>query len=124
MTRPVRASIEARSLADTQAIQAEGRIKLQLHDPHGGLNGVLLEDGTEIHLSSTAAERLSADLAPGRSVYAEGTGYAGPLGKSILAREIGATKDSAIILDATAPPVPANPGKRSPKQGEPTGPEE
>ena len=36
-----------------QTLQASGHVKAQLHGPRGELNGVLLEDGTIIHLPPT-----------------------------------------------------------------------
>ena len=67
----------------------EGRVKLQLHDRQGRLNGVLLEDGTTVRMPPDEAARHATGLAIGQSLYARGNGVADPLGKVIAAREIG-----------------------------------
>jgi hypothetical protein len=43
-------------------LEDEGRIKAQLHDRRGTLNGVLLEDGTIVRMPPPEAERLAANL--------------------------------------------------------------
>ncbi len=103
--------------ADAASMQAEGPIKLQLYDPRGQLNGVMLADGTQIYLPPSAAEARAADLAPGHSLYVEGTGYAGPLGKSIAARELGADKASAATVDTPASSTPDRPRRHPKKAG-------
>lgn len=92
-----------------QTLTAESRIKTQLHGPRGDLNGVLLEDGTIIHLPPPEAQRMAATLAPGASLYVQGTGYAGPLGRLIDARSIGPSKDK--LTQIAAPPPPPPPGR-------------
>ncbi|WOJ91661.1 hypothetical protein RZS28_19615 (plasmid) [Methylocapsa polymorpha] len=73
-------------------LEDEGRIKAQLHDRRGTLNGVLLEDGTIVRVPPPEAERLAANLAVGQPLYASGDGVASPLGKVIAAHEIGPEK--------------------------------
>jgi hypothetical protein len=103
---------------NTASLQTEGPIKLQLFDPRGRLIGVMLADGTQIYLPPSAAEARAADLAPGHSLYAEGTGYAGPLGKSIAAREIGPDKASAAtVADEAGSTTADHPGRHPKKAG-------
>jgi hypothetical protein len=100
---------------DAAGMQAEGRVKLQLHDPRGEVNGVMLEDGTEIHIPPATAQGMVSGLAPGQKLYAEGTGYAGPLGKSMAARQIGPDKAGAVaVATAKAAPHRGNKGADSP----------
>jgi hypothetical protein len=47
-------------------LEDEGRIKAQLHDRCGTLNGVLLDDGTIVRMPPPEAERLAANLAVGQ----------------------------------------------------------
>jgi hypothetical protein len=47
-------------------LQASGQIKAQLHGPRGDLNGVLLQDGTIIHLPPDQAQQIAAQLAVGQ----------------------------------------------------------
>ncbi|HSU05007.1 MAG TPA: hypothetical protein VLI93_05505 [Acetobacteraceae bacterium] len=99
-------------------MQAEGKVKLQLHDPRGDVNGVMLEDGTQIHIPQSVAQGMSSALAPGQKLYAEGTGYSGPLGKSIAAREIGPDKASAATVDTMTAAAPQHPPRHGKKGAE------
>ena len=78
--------------APPQQIDHEGRIKLQLHDPKGNLNGVLLEDGTIVRMPPPDAERLATGLEVGHPLYVRGDGHFSPLGKMVAAREIGPSR--------------------------------
>jgi hypothetical protein len=79
-------------------LEDEGRIKAQLHDRRGNLNGVLLEDGTIVRMPPPEAERLAANLAVGQPLYASGDGVASPLGKVIAAHEIGPEKTHLVKI--------------------------
>jgi hypothetical protein len=79
-------------------LEDEGRIKAQLHDRRGTLNGVLLEDGTIVRMPPPEAERLAANLAVGQPLYASGDGVASPLGKVIAAHEIGPEKTHLVKI--------------------------
>lgn len=105
-----------------QSLNAQGRIKQALYGPRGEMNGVLLDDGTQIHLPPPEAQRLAAQLAPGQTVYASGNGMAGPLGKVIGARAIGPS--SAQVTQIAAPPPHGGPGRdrRGPPPGGPDAP--
>ena len=80
---------------------------MQLHGPRGDLNGVLLEDGTMVHLPPPEAARRVADLAVGRPVSVSGFGVKNALGESIGARRIGSGKDS--MTEIAGPPPPDGP---------------
>ena len=77
----------------------ESRIKLQLHDREGHLNGVLLDDGAIVRLPPPEAEENAASLAVGQPLYVSGDGLSGPLGKVIAAREIGPARTKLIKVD-------------------------
>ena len=79
-------------------LEDEGRIKAQLHDQRGTLNGVRLEDGTIVRMPPPEAERLAANLAVGQPLYASGDGVASPLGKVIAAHEIGPEKTHLVKI--------------------------
>lgn len=81
-----------------KGIVAQGRIKLQLRNRRDEVNGVLLEDGTEIRLWPKEAERLAPQLAPGQTIYARGFGRTTLLGRVVVARAIGPTEAEATIL--------------------------
>ena len=106
----------------TQALDATGKVKLQLHGPRGDLNGALLEDGTIIRLPPPEAMRLAAMLTPGASVSVQGQGMAGPLGRVIEAHAIGpdAGHLSAVALPPPGPPPrPGGPDAAPPPQPPP-----
>jgi hypothetical protein len=85
-----------------QHLHDESRVKLQLHDPHGHLNGVLLEDGMIVRMPPADADRLAASLAVGQPLYASGDGMSGPLGKVIAAREIGPSGSQLTKIDGSS----------------------
>jgi len=91
-----------------QSMEAQGKIKQDLYGPRGDLNGVLLDDGTQIHMPPPEAQRLAVQLAPGQTIYAKGMGMAGPLGKVIGAQAIGPS--STQVSQIAAPPPHGGPG--------------
>ena len=95
------------------AMEASGVAKMALHGPRGEVNGVLLEDGTAIHLPPQEASRLADGLKPGQLVAVRGEGISGPTGRSIAAREFGPSMDKLTQL-AAPPPSPGGP-KPAPK---------
>jgi hypothetical protein len=83
---------------DHKGVVAQGRIKLQLRNRRDEVDGVLLEDGTEIRLWPREAERIAPQLAPGQTIYARGFGRTTLLGHIVLARAIGPTEAEATEL--------------------------
>lgn len=102
--------------------QVQGRVKATLHGPRGEVNGALLEDGTIVRLPPPEARRLSALLAPGQTVAAEGPGLSNALGKVIEVRRLGPTPEQLSAVDAPrgphkgpkGPKVPGGPDDRDP----------
>jgi hypothetical protein len=93
-----------------QRLGASGHVKAQLHGPRGDLNGVLLEDGTIIHLPPDEADRLAAQLAVGQPLYVIGHGVNTPLGKVIVAMQVG--PNASQLAEVRDDPLP--PGRRGP----------
>jgi hypothetical protein len=89
------------SLREERPIEAQGTVKAQLFGPRGDLNGVLLQDGTVIHLPPPEAQRLADTLAVGKPILARGPGYDGPLGRALDAEEIG--PDAAHLAKVAGP---------------------
>ncbi len=83
------------------ALEATGVITALLHTPRGEANGVRLQDGTQVRMPPGEAKRLADLLAPGKSIAVRGDGYAGPLGRVIAARQLGADKDN--LKDVAGP---------------------
>jgi len=77
----------------------EGRIKLQLHDPDGVLNGVLLDDGIVVRMPPFDAKQHASELAIGLWLFVSGDGISTPLGKMIAARKLGASRMDAKPID-------------------------
>jgi hypothetical protein len=93
------AVVDTRPPGPPQQLDDESRIKLQLHDPDGHLNGVLLEDGAIVRMPSPDAGQDAAGLAVGQPLYASGEGVTTPLGKVVAAREIGPARTKLIKVD-------------------------
>jgi hypothetical protein len=87
-------------------LEAEGTVKAALHEARGEVDGVLLDDGTVVRLPPPEAKRLAAQLAVGQKLFVRGFGIASPLGKVVMARQIGAdrTKLTDVALPHWAPP--------------------
>ncbi len=96
--------------APGMAMQTTGMVKMQLHGPRGELNGVLLTDGTMVHLPPAEAQRLSGELSPGERVVARGDGIDNTLGRVIAANAIGPSSDRMTQITAPPPPPPPGPG--------------
>ena len=71
-----------------QEMEAKGRGKMPLHAPNGEFSGVLLEDGTIIHLSFPASSQALDCFTPGKNVSARGTGLVSSLGRVLETRQI------------------------------------
>ena len=95
-----------------QAMEATGIVKMQLHGPRGDLNGVLLQDGTIVHLPPKEAARLVDTLKPDQTIAVRGEGVAGPAGRSIGARQFGPSMDKLAQLALPPPPPPPGPGPK------------
>ena len=102
-------------------MEAQGQIKAQLYGPRGDVNGVLLEDGTQVRLPPPEAQRMSAQLAVGQTVAVRGNGIASPLGRVVAARELGASTGQLQPVQGARGPDggrrPGGPRARPPADG-------
>ena len=105
-------------------IEDTSKIKQVLHETRGDMNGVLLDDGTVVRVPPREAERLGATLGVGQPLYVKGVGVTSPLGKVILARQVG--PDQEHLTDIAAPRMRGGPwmhgrgmGMRGPGDGGP-----
>ncbi len=102
-------------------IDDTSKIKAVLHEARGDMNGVLLDDGTVVRLPPREAERLGATLAVGQTLYVKGVGVTSPLGRVIVARQVG--PDQAHLTDIASPRMRGGPwmhgrmGMRGPGDG-------
>jgi hypothetical protein len=88
--------------------EVSGKILAVLHGPRGEANGAMLEDGTVLRLPPPEAARLTATLASGQTVVAQGPGIANNLGRMVDVRAIGPSRDQ--LAQVQAPPPPPGPG--------------
>ena len=97
--------------------EVSGKVLTVLHGPRGEVNGAMLEDGTVLRMPPPEATRLTATLAPGQTVVAQGPGIANNLGRMLEVRAIGASRDQ--LAPVQAPPPPRGPGSdgRGPGRG-------
>jgi hypothetical protein len=86
---------------DAAEVTVQGTVKIPLHGLRGEVNGVLLADGTVVHLPPPEARKLGDQLDAGKPLVVHGAGYSGDLGKAIFAREIG--PDSAHLVHVVGP---------------------
>jgi hypothetical protein len=91
-------------------IEDTSKIKQVLHETRGDMNGVLLDDGTVVRVPPREAERLGATLGVGQPLYVKGVGVTSPLGKVILARQVG--PDQEHLSDIAAPRMRGGPWMR------------
>ena len=79
-------------------VDVEGKIKMQLHDTDGDLDGVLLADGTIIHISTQAVTAIATQLANGRTLFVRGEVNSNDLGKVVNAKAIGTSANDLTQL--------------------------
>ncbi len=105
----------SRSGTRTPAVQgdAQGTIKMPLHDTRGDVDGVLLQDGTIVHLPPASATRLAAILVTGKPLVVHGDLNASPLGKVINASAIGPAADQLTDIPHTERSRRTNRGSES-----------
>ncbi len=95
--------------------EVSGKIIAVLHGPRGEANGAMLEDGTVLRLPPPEAARLTAMLASGQTVVAQGPGIANNLGRMVDVRAIGPSHDQLAQVQAPPPRGPGGPdGRRGP----------
>ncbi len=93
------AVVDADPSATSSKISVESRIKMQLHDPEGRLNGVLLDDGTVVRMPPADAEQHAGELAVDLPLAVSGDEISTPLGRVIAAREFGPSKTQVTKID-------------------------
>lgn len=79
----------------------QGKIKMQLHDPDGDVDGVLLTDGTIVHFPSQTDTAKAAQLAPGQTLFVRGDVNVTDLGKLVNARALGASAGELVPVPET-----------------------
>ena len=80
-------------------MQARGAIVALLYAPRGEVRGVILADGTQIHVGPDAGDSLAHVLRVGETIQAEGYGIDNQYGRSFEATAIGLGGGQLIPLD-------------------------
>jgi hypothetical protein len=96
-----------------QSVQIHDRVKMQLHGPCGELNGVLLTNGTIVHMPPPAATRLADLLVPGTAIAVAGDQVSSDQGRAIAATAIGPA-GGALQPIMMAPPAGFGPNGAPP----------
>ncbi|BAW81105.1 signal peptide [Candidatus Nitrosoglobus terrae] len=79
--------------------EIQGQVRMRLHGYRGEVNGVLLNDGTVIHLPPPEADRFAEIIKPGQILFAEGDGISNVFGHMIEANRIGSSKDQLAVVN-------------------------
>jgi hypothetical protein len=92
-------------------MMVQGKVAQYLYGPRGEKNGVLLDDGTALHMPPPAIAKASiaSMLKPGDSIAAVGAGTTNALGSVMMVQEIGA--DFKDLTRIATPRPPHHPGK-------------
>ena len=79
-------------------VDVQGEIKMQLHDTDGDLDGVLLTDGTIIHVSPQTATAMATQLATGHTLFVRGEVHSSDVGKVVNAKALGPSSNDLTQL--------------------------
>ena len=83
-------------------MKATGTIQVLLYDPSKGVvNGVILSDGTQVHLPPDVGEHFQKSLQQNMDVEVEGYGTSTPYGSALEATAIGRKGHPLTPLDAS-----------------------
>jgi hypothetical protein len=91
-----------------QSVQIHDTVKVQLHGPRGEFNGVLLTNGTIVHMPPPAATRLADLLVPGTAIAVAGDEVSSDQGRAVAATAIGPA-NGALQPIMMAPPMGVGP---------------
>jgi hypothetical protein len=100
----------AGALGPLQSLAVTGVIRLVKRNPHGEIDGVVLEDGTLLHLPPHGGRQFAGFLREGRSLAATGFGTANEFGRTIAVAMLGPSTDALALVE----PPPGKP-KRHPE---------
>lgn len=100
----------AGALGPLQPLSVTGTIRMVKRNPHGDTDGVVLEDGTLLHLPPHAGRQFAELLREGGLLAAAGFGTANDFGQTIAVAMLGPSTDALALVQ----PPPAKP-KRHPE---------
>ncbi|GAB0115414.1 hypothetical protein [Acidisoma sp. C75] len=91
------------------SVQLHDTVKMPLHGPRGEVNGVLLANGTIVHMPPPAAERFAALLTTGTAISVSGNEITADAGRVIAATAIGPADGALQPIAMEPPPPPGGP---------------
>jgi hypothetical protein len=87
-----------------QRMMVTGKIAQTLYGPDGAANGVLLDDGTAVHLPPPQARKFTKLLKTGDTLAVVGNGTANDLGRVVMAQQIGTSFKDLQVVARPHPP--------------------
>ena len=98
------------ALGPLQPLNVAGTVRVIRRNPHGDIDGVILEDRTLLHLPPHAGSQFAELMREGQLLVAVGFGTVNDLGQTIAVAMLGRSADSLALVD----PPPAK-AKRHPE---------
>ena len=95
------------ALGPLQSLSAAGTIRLIKRNPHGDIDGVVLDDRTLLHLPPHAGRQFAKLLREGEPIAGIGFGTVNDLGRTIAVAMLGRSTDALVLVE----PPPAKPRK-------------
>ena len=108
----------AGALGPLQPLGVTGVIRVVRRNPHGEIDGVVLEDGTLLHLPAHGGRQFAELLREGRSLSAAGFGTANEFGQTIAVAMLGPSTDALALLEPPRPKSKRHPEDRKAREEE------
>jgi hypothetical protein len=89
----------AGALGPLRPLAATGVIRVVKRNPHGEIDGVVLEDGTLLHLPPHGGRQFAELLREGRPLAATGFGTANEFGQTIAVAMLGPSTDALALVE-------------------------
>ncbi|MBV8459145.1 MAG: hypothetical protein JO122_21335 [Acetobacteraceae bacterium] len=97
------------SAPGAQWATVQGRVVQYIHGPQGDINGVLLDNGTELKLPPPAAYQVSVWVQPGQTITAQGYVLSNTFGRVMNVQAVGPSSQNLAQVTWTAPRGPGRP---------------
>jgi hypothetical protein len=94
-------------LGPLRALSVAGTIRLIKRNPHGDIDGVILDDRTLLHFPPHAGRQFAKLLREGEPIAGVGFGTVNDFGRTIAVAMLGRSTDALVLVE----PPPAKPKK-------------
>ena len=95
------------ALGPLQSLSAAGTIRLIKRNPHGDIDGAVLDDRTLLHFPPHAGRQFAKLLREGEPIAVIGYGTVNDLGRTVAVAMLGRSTDALVLVE----PPPAKPRK-------------